>query len=174
MKTQISKFLSINCLVIISIYLSGCITQNACNRKFPPQVVIHDSICHDSIVKDSLIRIPSPTDAALMKAYIDCSNGKPVIKTIIEYVPGKRTSSDISMDGNILTLDCKVDSGSVVTHYLKVHIRDYRGVLETKSVPVNYITGFQWFEIWGFRIYAILTVLMILFFAVKKLFKFSI
>jgi hypothetical protein len=90
-----------------------------------------------------LVYVPIKGDSALMRAYIDCVNGKPVIKTIIKYVPGKKTSAQISMNGNIATIDCKVDSSSVVTHYMKTHIRDFTSKMKTISYPVNILKWWQ-------------------------------
>jgi len=61
-------------LALIMIILGGCVTQSACSRKFPPQIITHDSIVirdttfvvHDTITlkaNDVVIHdtVPCPT-----------------------------------------------------------------------------------------------------------------
>lgn len=156
---------------LILIMLSSCVTREKCDRMFPPQVTVkHDSIV-TQIKHDSVIRMPG--DSAWLKALIECQNGKPVITTIAnnQQTGSNSLKPQISYiyKDNWLKVDCKVDSQKVYLTWTEKHVMVSNEKTVVHETKVNYITGWQWFQIWGFRILVILLVaaIAIMYFANK-------
>lgn len=98
-------------------FLSSCVTREACNRKFPPQ--IKDSIrIKDSFVlkEKEIIRykdttIYTPVDSSVIKAQVICVDGKPKMASVS--TKGKQTKHSLDLKDGILTSNCKCDSVAI-------------------------------------------------------------
>ena len=98
-------------------------------------------------MKDSLI--PLPADSGLIKALLECQDGKVVVKEILEVKPGKRVVPFFSVQNNVLTTGAKIDSSSIYFAWKETHIRESRIESSTIEKPVYKVTGLQNFLIWS-------------------------
>ncbi|MEI6886427.1 MAG: hypothetical protein WCO02_18200, partial [Bacteroidota bacterium] len=143
---------------------SGCISQKRCAERYPVAERSTVFLQHDTVtsVKDSLI--PLPADSGLIKALLECQDGKVVVKQVLELKPGKRVVPFFSVQNNVLTTGAKIDSSSIYFAWKETHIRESR--IESKTIEklVYKVTGFQNFLIWSGGIaWAIIVIL----FAIK-------
>jgi hypothetical protein len=148
-------------ILLLAAMLSGCISQKRCAERYPVAersmvVVQHDTV---TSVKDSLI--PLPADSGLIKALLECQDGKVVVKEILSIKPGKRVIPFFSVQNNVLTTGAKIDSSSIYFSWKETHIRESRIESTTIEKLVYKVTGFQTFLIWSGGIaWAIIVVLV--------------
>ena len=132
-------------VILLSIFLSSCVTRSACERKFPPQIGTKDSIVRSVqwLRKDSLIKIPM--DSGYYYALIECqktAQGKwePVIQD-------QKTTGKIHLAGKFTVdtfrLIAKIDSQAVYLHWKELHETIKETISESKTYPVNVLTWLQ-------------------------------
>jgi hypothetical protein len=148
-------------ILLLATLMSGCITEKRCSERYPPAERSTVFIQHDTVtsVKDSLI--PLPADSGLIKALLECQDGKVVVKEILSVKPGKHVIPFFSVQNNVLTPGAKIDSSSIYLSWKETHIRESR--IESKAIekPVYKVTGFKNFLIWSGGIaWAIIVVLV--------------
>jgi len=151
-------------ILLLAALMSGCISQKRCAERYPVAERSTVFLQHDTVtsVKDSLI--PLPADSGLIKALLECQDGKVVVKQVLELKPGKRVVPFFSVQNNVLTTGAKIDSSSIYFAWKETHIRESR--IESKTIEklVYKVTGFQNFLIWSGGIaWAIIVIL----FAIK-------
>ena len=136
-------------ILLLAALMSGCISEKRCAERYPPAERTTVIVQHDTIttVKDSLI--PLPADSGLIKALLECQDGKVVVKEIMEVKPGKRVVPFFSVQNNVLTTGAKIDSSSIYFSWKETHIRESRIESKTIEKPVYKVTGFQNFLIWS-------------------------
>lgn len=136
-------------ILILAAILSGCISEKRCAERYPPAERSDVYVQHDTVtcVKDSLI--PLPADSGLIKALLQCQNGRVVVKEILEAKPGKRVVPFFSVQNNVLTTGAKIDSSSIYFAWKETHIRESRIESRTIEKPVYKVTGLQNFMIWS-------------------------
>ena len=136
-------------ILLLAALLSGCISERRCAEKYPPVERSDVFVQHDTVtcVKDSLI--PLPADSGLIKALLECQDGKVVVKEILEVKPGNRVIPFFSVQNNILTTGAKIDSSSIYFAWKETHIKESRIESRTIEKPVYKVTGIQNFLIWS-------------------------
>jgi hypothetical protein len=136
-------------ILLLAALLSGCISEKRCSERYPPVERSDVFVQHDTVtcVKDSLI--PLPADSGLIKALLECRDGKVVIKEILDVKPGKRVVPFFSVQNNILTTGAKIDSSSIYFSWKETHIRESRIESTTIEKPVYKVSGLQNFLIWS-------------------------
>lgn len=136
-------------ILLLAALLSGCISEKRCAERYPPTERSDVFVQHDTVtcVKDSLI--PLPADSGLIRALLECQNGKVVIRQIEEIRPGKRVIPFIDLKSNVLTTGAKIDSSSIYFAWKETHIRESTVQLKVIEKPVYKVTGFQNFLIWS-------------------------
>jgi len=136
-------------ILLLAALLSGCISERRCTERYPPAERSDVFVQHDTVtcVKDSLI--PLPADSGLIKALLECQDGKVVVKEILEVKPGKRVVPFFSVQNNVLTTGAKIDSSSIYFAWKETHIRESRIESKTIEKPVYKVTGLQNFLIWS-------------------------
>ena len=151
-------------ILLMAALMSGCISEKRCAERYPVSERSTVFVQHDTVtsVKDSLI--PLPADSGLIKALLECQDGKVVVKEILSIKPGKRLIPFFSVQNNVLTTGAKIDSSSIYFSWKETHIRESRIELKTIEKPVYKVTGLQNFLIWSGGIaWAIIVIL----FAIK-------
>ena len=135
-------------ILLLAALVSGCISEKRCAERYPPAERSDVFVQHDTVtcVKDSLI--PLPADSGLIKALLECQDGKVVVKEILEVKSGKRVVPFFSVQNNVLTTGAKIDSSSIYFAWKETHIRESRIESRTIEKPVYKVTGFQNFLIW--------------------------
>jgi hypothetical protein len=143
-------------LIVLGILISGCNPSKYCPKYGYLKIESADTVYKDSIVvRDSIIRIAVASDSGYLKAWIECQKGKPVITQIIEAKPGQHAIPYFSIEGNVLTSGCRIDSFAV---YKAVRNKEVYRSMKTNQVYVkitNHITGWQNFRLWAFNFAAI-------------------
>ena len=136
-------------ILLLVVSLTGCISEQRCQKRYPPAERTETFIQHDTVtsVKDSLI--PLPADSGLIRALLECREGKVVIRQIEEIRPGKKIVPFIDLKNNVLTTGAKIDSSSIYFAWKETHIRESKVQLKVIEKPVYKVTGFQNFLIWS-------------------------
>jgi len=64
-------------ILFLAFTLSGCTTQKKCNRKFPPTIIVKDSIIEktNTIIRDTTIFVKLPKDTVKLTETIYINNG---------------------------------------------------------------------------------------------------
>lgn len=115
-----------------------------------------------ALVKESVIESVTETlhdtvflieaDTSLYRAYLECLDGKVVIKEVIESKPGKNLEvPKAKIDGNILQVDCEARAHELFAQWKSKHTSK----TITKQVPVYIktpLTFWQELQIWCGRI----------------------
>ena len=154
--------------VILTLYLTGC-GSKYCAKRFPP-VTGKDSITIERIVeRDSLIYLPP--DSSWVSMYIECDKqGKAWLRELADYRAGKYTPlPKVVIRDNYLTAECKIDSAAVHARWRETHRESVTTITVEKRV--NFITGWQWFQLWCGRIFLGLSVLVIIYIVLKIVLK---
>jgi len=136
-------------ILLLAAMMSGCISEKRCAQRYPVAERSTVFVQHDTVttVKDSLI--PLPADSGLIKALLECQDGKVVVKEILSIKPGKRVVPFFSVQNNVLTTGAKIDSNSIYFAWKETHIRESRIESRTIEKPVYKVTGLQNFLIWS-------------------------
>jgi hypothetical protein len=136
-------------ILLLVVSLTGCISEQRCQKRYPPAERTETVIQHDTVtsVKDSLI--PLPGDSGLIRALLECREGKVVIRQIEEIRPGKKIVPFIDLKNNVLTAGAKIDSSSIYFAWKETHIRESMIQLKVIEKPVYKVTGLQTFLIWS-------------------------
>ena len=148
-------------ILLMAAIVFGCISEKRCAERYPVPVKTDLTVQHDTVtcVKDSLI--PLPSDSGLIKALLECRDGKVVVKEILEVKPGKRVVPFLTLQNNILTTGAKIDSSSIYYSWKETQIRESRIESRTIEKPVYKVTGLQNFLIWSGGIaWAIIVILV--------------
>ena len=149
-------------ILLLVVSLTGCISEQRCQKRYPPAEKTETFIQHDTVtsVKDSLI--PLPADSGLIRALLECREGKVVIRQIEEIRPGKKIIPFIDLKNNVLTTGAKIDSSSIYFAWKETHIRESKIQLKVIEKPVYKVTGFQNFLIWsGIIVWCILLLFIV-------------
>ena len=136
-------------ILLLAALLSGCISQKRCAERYPVAERSTVFVQHDTVtsVKDSLI--PLPADSGLIKALLECQDGKVVVREILSIKPGNRVVPFLLLKNNVLTTGAKIDSSSIYFAWKETHIRESRIESMTIEKPVYKVTGLQNFLIWS-------------------------
>ena len=119
-------------------------------------------------VRDTTIFI---TDSAGFRALLECDSlGQVRVKQIQDFYAGQFVKPKIVIKDNYIKLDCQIDSAKIFLMWLR---RDTLYSVRSSSVVIqkeNYITGFQWFQIWSGRVFF---ALLMVFLGVKVLKRYT-
>ena len=158
-------------ILLLVVSMTGCISEQRCQKRYPPAERTETYIQHDTVtsVKDSLI--PLPSDSGLIRALLECREGKVVIRQIEEVKPGKRVVPFIDLKNNVLTTGAKIDSSSIYFTWKETHIRETKLQVKVIEKRVYTVTGFRNFLIWSGGIAWSILLVLIGFVLVKAFIK---
>jgi hypothetical protein len=136
-------------ILLLVVSLTGCISEQRCLKRYPPAERTETFVQHDTVttVKDSLI--PMPADSGLIRALLECREGKVVIRQVEEIKPGKKVVPFIHLKNNVLTTGARIDSSSIYFAWKETHIRESKIQVKTIEKPIYKVTGFRNFLIWS-------------------------
>jgi hypothetical protein len=138
-----------------------CIQTSTSNQKDSVRTEVKTEVIEK--VKDTVIYIPG--DSSLIEALLECDSLRNVqLKSIVTIEPGKTIKPTVSLKNNVASFQCKVDSAAIAVLYIERFLsRDSsaynyhsNNVLTVIEKRVNYVTGWQWFQIWFGRIVLII------------------
>jgi len=136
-------------ILLLVVSLTGCISEQRCLKRYPPSERTETFVQHDTVtcIKDSLI--PLPADSGLIRALLECREGKVVVRQIEEIKPGKKVVPFIDLKNNVLTAGARIDSSSVYFAWKETHIRESKIQVKVIEKPIYKVTGFRNFLIWS-------------------------
>ena len=160
-------------LKITSIILLFILVVSSCKTIVPTASVT-------TITKDSIVYIPKDTtvyltDSAGFRALLECDSlGEIRIKQIKDYYAGQFVKPKIIIKDNYVSVDCKVDSAKIYVAWKEKH-----EIITTSSVTVkvdrqNYLTGWQWFQVWCGRVAMVVIGVVLIIFIIKTYTKIQI
>jgi hypothetical protein len=139
-------------LLFVIILLSSCVTQQKCQDKFPPELITVDSIIRttETIYRDTTIFIYLPGDTIRDTVIVEVINGiansRPSIHetdlawSMAQVVNGFLRHELIQKDSTLArVIENAIRESATTTDKTK---------LITKVEEKNYVTGWQWFQIW--------------------------
>jgi len=154
------------------IILSGCVTQRRCQERYPctgstDTVKTSETVY---IPHDSIIMIPG--DSSYVEALIECKGNTARLMQIVQYGPGNRMSPPkIIIRDNIIRAECLIDSSLVSVRYYEKHVTEFQKTSKTVVVKENYLTGWQWFQVWLGRILFGVIIISLIVFLVRFFIK---
>lgn len=131
-------------MLLILLGLSGCVTQQACSRKFPPQIITKDSI----VIKDTVItvrdtfRVPSQT--ITIHDSIPCPQ-----LSYHRTTESKGLSQTVDIHKGVITATCHEDSLMKVIENLKT-IKIKSSYDTRTTIQKEYIE--HWYNPWSLYI----------------------
>ncbi len=118
---------------------------------------------HDTVFKTQI-------DSSSYKALLECQNGKVIIKSVTQAEPGRILKSPkVRVDNNELNVDCEARAQELFAYWKSTQVSQ----IEYREVPklINELTFWQEFQIKGFCIFSLLTLLLIIWLIIKSYFK---
>lgn len=117
-------------------------------------------VVYREIVRDTTIFV---YDSAGFAAWLECDSlGQVRIKELSDFYAGSLIDAPkIIVKDNYIKIACIIDSGAV---YARIKDKYKETATEIKTTVIqreNYISGFQWFQIWAGRILAVIAFIWI-------------
>jgi hypothetical protein len=109
--------------IIVTLF-TGCITQDKCNRKFPPQVATVDTVVIDKVITERDTVIETYTDIESIYALMECDSLNQVMITQIGMIK----------PGNHASITYKIINDTV---YLSANCEAYKISLKLKDTVIN-------------------------------------
>ncbi len=161
-------------ILLISILLTltySCVTKENCREKYPCDIGINTEkvVTIKEIVRDTIV-FTAP-DKGVAMALLACDSlGKVYIRQIIDLkAVGKSTKPDIQIHDNIIKVVVPVDSQAI---YITLRNRETTTESKTEIKPApeikNYLTGWQWFQLWVGRFALMVIILYLLYLLTQK------
>jgi hypothetical protein len=146
---------------------------------------VHDTVSHEVFITRHDTMLTTLPDSAGWTAYFECKKNNlglfvPVIAN--QYTNSGNyihvnTSQSGTATGLNVNVDCKTDSLKTRITLLEKTVKDYRDKETVKSVPINFLTGWQWVQVYFGRVLMGIVLIVILYFGIKfalKYFKIAI
>lgn len=131
-------------ILIALLSLQGCISEKRCMLRYPPQIIITDSVVltNSLIERDTVIKLAA--DSSSIQMLIDCDSlNQAYLSRIIGYEAGNNAMiPEVVIQDRILTVKCRVDSMAVYskikerfekTNYVSQTIQKHQVTPVTKS-----------------------------------------
>jgi hypothetical protein len=154
-------------LVFVALLLSGCVTQKRCEQKFPPEIsTVTETITKTvTVYRDTTIFVHMPGDTVRDTIEVVVDRGIANSKPSIHETKFAWSKAQVI---NGLLLHQLIQKDSVLKFMLDNAIRESTTAIENKTTQTrilekNYVTGWQWFQIWLGRILVVLIVFVVIF-----------
>ena len=144
-------------------------------RKPLPPVTIEKTKTITEVVKDTIYKVEA--DSSYYYAYVECVNGKPVIKEPVlnqdQKLPENRSGKNlqtpkVSLTGNILSVQCYQQAQELFKQWRETYIQEQ----EKKTVPVYVEKPFKWYHktsMWIGGIFLFLSIIGIILLIILKI-----
>lgn len=147
-------------------FLAILLAITSCKSAIPKQLIVEKTkeVKVTETVRDTVI--VTEKDSSYYQAYIDCVEGKPVLKNPSSK-PGKKLPvPNVDLKGNQLTIDCTKDAEKLFIQWKEKFISE----LSTEQIPVVVpaeLTDWQIIQIWCGRLLLLLFLVPIIYFIFK-------
>jgi hypothetical protein len=99
-------------------------------------------------------------DSSSIRALIECINGKPVIKKVVQSKPGRNLKSPtVYLQDNVLKVDCEAEAQRLFAQYKNTFESEYKKE-QLPPIEVNKLTFLQQLQIKCFWIYTFITLVI--------------
>jgi len=150
-------------LLLILLWMTSCKSSKPTVIKEVSTTTITETI-HDTVFKIE-------KDSSMIRAYIDCINGKPVFKEIVYQKAGKDLSiPSATLKDNILEVTCEKRAQELFAQWKSKHILEEVYV----EVPVEVVLPLTWWQstqIYAGRILLLLLLLALVVWLIRKEFN---
>ncbi|SHL94409.1 hypothetical protein [Flavobacterium chilense] len=118
-------------------------------------------------VHDTVFKIQK--DSSSYRAFLECQNGKIVVKNVTQAEPGRTLKSPkVRLENNKLNVDCELKEQELYARWKSQQVKE----IEVKTINttkfVNYLTFWQKVQIWLGRIF----LLVLVYYVVKPIARF--
>lgn len=159
---SIKIFITI-CCVVLAITLAGC--KSSAGAIPPPTTDIKNEHSEKEIVHDTFKVVEK--DSSFYRAYLECVNGKVVIRPPKETPPGAKPPTSkkgknlnapkVNINDNMLEVDCVAEAQKIFYQWKEKWISDHKTTVTKIPYPVKVpLTGWQIFQLWCGRIFLFL------------------
>lgn len=150
---------------LIVILLSSCITQDKCNRKFPPQVATVDTVVIDKVITERDTVIETYTDIESIYALMECdSTNQVLIKQIGTTKPGNIAGITYRIKHDTIFVECNCESYKISLKLKDTVISALQKQQKTVTVTEYKTSLFdlicRWYAIISLAVLALLGLLM--------------
>lgn len=145
--------LIIGCLFLLAVTVSCKSTKpTVTNDTFQSKTIVET--VHDTVFKVE-------KDSSYYQAYLECINGKVVVKNVTQAEPGRKLKSPkVRIDNNQLQVDCESLAEEKFAFWKSQQVVDVEYRINTITNYTNILTWWQKTQIYGFRVLAVLTMLL--------------
>ena len=153
---KIAKYIS--CVVLV-VLLAGC--KSAASSLPPPSTETIKEKTVTVTIHDTILK--TEKDSSFYKAYIECINGKPVLKNP-KSKPGKHQQAPkVDLKGNQLNVDCVIEAQELFHQWKETYIKENQATTIKIPYPVvQPLTWWQTTQIWLGRILIFLLLALII------------
>lgn len=153
------KILLTICCVVLAITLGGCKSQTSV---IPPKTIeTIKEITTEVVVKDTFFSVEK--DSSFYQAYIDCINGKPVIKEVKTKSGKNLKAPKVTINGNDLRINCDVEAQKLFYSWKEKYIKEHSNTKETVPLSIKLpLTNWENVQIWFGRIFMVLLLVLLI------------
>lgn len=145
-------------LTLIFCCLFVLLTMVSCGSSKP--IVLQNETIKTKIetVHDTVFRIEK--DSSSIRALIECINGKPVLKEIVQSESGRSLKSPkIRLQDKLLRVSCEAEAQRLFAQYKNTYVGETK-TIQLPPIEVNKLTFFQELQILVFWVYVLITVVV--------------
>ena len=154
------KLASIFCCLFV------LLTMVSCGSGKP--IVLQNETIRTKIetVHDTVFTIEK--DSSSIRALIECINGKPVIKEVVQSEPGRTLKSPkVHLQDNVLRVDCEAEAQRLLAQYKNTYESESK-IIQLPPIEVNKLTFWQEIQIKIFWFYTCVSVLIAIWVLIKS------
>lgn len=152
------KIINYVCCVVLVVFLAGC--KSAASSLPPPSTqetkeTVTKVTIHDTILK-------TEKDSSFYKAYIECVNGKPILKSPLSKAGKHQQAPKVDLKDNQLNIDCVTEAQELFHQWKETYTKENQAT--TIKIPyavVQPLTWWQTTQIWLGRIFLFLLLVFI-------------
>lgn len=136
-----------NLIFLLPLFLIGCITQEKCLERYPPEIIQKDSSFSEvtTVVKDTTIYEPADT-SAWVKALLECDSLGQIRIIELQNQLGKKSKIKTELKNNTFKSTCIVDSSAVYFTWKELHEKSGAIKETTVKVPFPVPAQLTWWE----------------------------
>lgn len=168
------------CCVVLAITLAGCKSQASV---IPPTTTeVNKDVSSKEIIHQEVIEVPK--DSSYYQAYLDCVNGKVVIKQPEAPPPGSKIKVNqkghnlkiplVKITDNKLEVNCYQEAQRLFYTWKEIYTKEHTAT--TIKIPYSVklpLTIWESTQIWFGRVFLVLLIVLLLLIIIRAITKFS-
>jgi hypothetical protein len=153
------KIIKFCCVVVLVAFLVGC--KSSASSLPSPSTTETTTREVEVVLRDTTLK--TEKDSSFYKAWIDCVNGKPVLKNPESKNGRKLQAPNVNLKGNELQVDCRKQAEELFHQWKETYIKESK-LKETRvpyAVPTP-LTQFQIVQLLAGRFFLLLLLLLLI------------